>query len=396
MRKLVLLFLVVCVLGAQQAVRYTGMPGTVPLAIGNGTGNVVGPGSSTNNDCVKFGDTTGKLIADAGAPCGSGAIFTGVTAVTSAFSATPTFSLAAVSSKSPVRFEPGAMTANVTSVTITNKVAGAKFSIAWLQDGTGGRTVAYGGSASNTCAPSTTASKTTVQQFEVAADGSTVVGTGCSSDDALDTPVTGPASSTNGNIPTFNGSTGKVIGTGITPGTGVATALAANVSGSGSICLSSGSACAGGTLGNCSQSGLAPVSVTTSDTVVAQCSPAVALGAGHCWNYEITFTYTTAFMSAMKAWIGTSAGAGSSVSRAAGPSNTNPINLKGTICNHNGVQNAQDLTMFTTMQQTSGDFSDQGTGNQDGTATNLIISITLSTTAGTATVTVQSFEAKGV
>ncbi len=39
---------------------------------GSGTGNVVGPASSTTNDCVKFADATGLLLADAGAPCGSG------------------------------------------------------------------------------------------------------------------------------------------------------------------------------------------------------------------------------------------------------------------------------------------------------------------------------------
>ncbi len=37
---------------------------------GAGTGDVNGPSSSTAGDCANFGDTTGKLIADAGAPCG--------------------------------------------------------------------------------------------------------------------------------------------------------------------------------------------------------------------------------------------------------------------------------------------------------------------------------------
>lgn len=123
-----------------------------------------------------------------------GSAFTGSTAVTSSFSATPTFSLADVSVKSPTRFEPAAMSANVTSVTFSNKTAGAKFAVVWLQDATGGRTVAYGASASNTCAPSATASKYTEQFFEVAADGSTVFGTGCGSNDALDAAPTVGAS----------------------------------------------------------------------------------------------------------------------------------------------------------------------------------------------------------
>lgn len=107
-------------------------------------------------------------------------VFTGSTATNPAFSATPTFSLADVSVKSPLRVEPGAMTANVTAVTFTNTCAGCKFSIAWTQDGTGGRTVTYGGSTSNTCQPSPTAGITTTQEFEIGQDGTTVKGTGCS------------------------------------------------------------------------------------------------------------------------------------------------------------------------------------------------------------------------
>lgn len=117
---------------------------------------------------------------------GGGSVFTGSTAVTSAFSATPTFSLADVSVKSPIRFEPGAMTANVTAVTFTNKTAGATFYIAWLQDGTGGRTINYGASATNACQPDATAGATTTQAFQVSADGTTVNGIGCPSTTALE------------------------------------------------------------------------------------------------------------------------------------------------------------------------------------------------------------------
>jgi hypothetical protein len=55
-----------------------------------------------------------------------------------------------------------------------------------------------------------------------------------------------PAATTANNIPVYSGTAGSVLGTGITPGTGVATALAAGVSGSGAICLASGSACGSG------------------------------------------------------------------------------------------------------------------------------------------------------
>lgn len=112
-----------------------------------------------------------------GGGSGGGSVFTGSTAVTSTFSATPTFSLADVTVKSPVRFEPGAMTANVTAVTFTNKTAGAKFSISWLQDATGSRTVADGGI--NTCPVVPDANASTVKEYEVAADGTTVYVVGC-------------------------------------------------------------------------------------------------------------------------------------------------------------------------------------------------------------------------
>ena len=128
-----------------------------------------------------------------------GSVFTGSTAVSSAFSATPTFSLADVSVKSPVDFEPAALTNNVTAVTFSNKTAGAKFTITWLQDGTGGRTVAYGASASNTCAITPTANATTIQSFTVQADGSTVYGTGCATSEGG--IIRGPESAAPGTPP---------------------------------------------------------------------------------------------------------------------------------------------------------------------------------------------------
>ena len=79
------------------------------------------------------------------------------------------------------------MTANVTSVTFTNKTAGAKFSIVWLQDGNGGRTLTHGASAFGTCEASmgTVANTFTEQFYEVESDGSTVVGTGCFGSDGI-------------------------------------------------------------------------------------------------------------------------------------------------------------------------------------------------------------------
>jgi hypothetical protein len=68
--------------------------------------------------------------------------------------------------------------ANVTAA-FAHLKAGAKFSWAWTQNGSGNFSVTYSGAAANTCAVSPAANVTTVQQFEVASNGTTVTGTGC-------------------------------------------------------------------------------------------------------------------------------------------------------------------------------------------------------------------------
>lgn len=136
-------------------------------------------------------DAKGRITAISSGTGGGGSVFTGSTATNPAFSATPTFSLADISVKSPLRVEPSVMTANVTAVTFTNTSAGAKFSIAWTQAASGGPfTVTYGGSTNNTCQISPTASIITVQEFEIGQDGTTVKGTGCTSNESVSRGVT--------------------------------------------------------------------------------------------------------------------------------------------------------------------------------------------------------------
>jgi hypothetical protein len=132
---------------------------------------------------------TANGTANCGTPAGGGgggSVFTGSIAVTSAFSATPTFSLADVApTRSPVRFEPAALTANVTAVTFTSLTAGAKFSIVWTQAASGGPyTINYGTSVTsgNPCGISPTAGVWTEQFFEVASNG-TVFATTCSTNE---------------------------------------------------------------------------------------------------------------------------------------------------------------------------------------------------------------------
>lgn len=147
--------------------------------------------SAGTESCTAFaGDGSGLT----GTPGGS--VFIGSTAVAPTFSATPTFSLADVTAKSPLVISPTVMTANVSAVTFTNVTAGARFGIVWLQAASGGPyTVTYGASISSTATPcpiSSIASAWTEHFFRVEADNSTITVDGCSSSDpvvALSTPL---------------------------------------------------------------------------------------------------------------------------------------------------------------------------------------------------------------
>jgi len=150
--------------------------------------------------CTGLTPTTGQALEyttasspnpcyTAATPSSGGSVFTGSTATASTgitgTAAAPVLSLSDQSVKSPVRVEI-ALTAstNVTSVTINNKTAGAKFSVVWTQPSANMDSVTWGSSVSNTpCAVSQTASAWTEQLFEVASDGATVTSTGCTSSD---------------------------------------------------------------------------------------------------------------------------------------------------------------------------------------------------------------------
>lgn len=161
-------------------------PPTTGTTTGSTTLFVTSTGAQTSGNCVQI-DALGNHIAS-GAPCGSGSgggsVFDGSTAQINTFSATPTVSLANVSSKSPTRIEMGTLTGNVTSVTFTNvpTQGGAKFTMVWSQDGTGGRTVTYGGIVVGNCVVDPTLAVTTTQEFEVTSSGANIVGTGCTTD----------------------------------------------------------------------------------------------------------------------------------------------------------------------------------------------------------------------
>ena len=102
-------------------------------------------------------------------------------------SATPTFDL----SQGNV-IKPGALTANVTSITVNNAVSGVRYTFIWCQDATGGRTVTYPGSFVNAVQPSPTASTCTEQTFTY--DGTNFIGGSATSADTP-TAIMGPTRS---------------------------------------------------------------------------------------------------------------------------------------------------------------------------------------------------------
>lgn len=192
----------------------TGGPYTVSGLLGmfDADGNLIGAGDPTN--CSTRQATTGVNSFGNADGCFSTSVFSGSTALTSAFSATPTFDIGDSGGKSPKCFEPGAMTANVTSVTFTNKTAGAEFCIVWVEGGAGNFTLTHGVSASNTCAVVGAAGYTLTQRYKVSADGSTVKGIGCAVDgvDYIDvTVIAAPATPPTGAGRLYVDSTSKNI-----------------------------------------------------------------------------------------------------------------------------------------------------------------------------------------
>ena len=143
-----------------------------------------------NNTGTQYLQETASGVASWSTPAGGGgSVFTESTATASTgitgTAAAPILALLDQSVKSPVRFEI-TLTAStaVTSVTVNNKAAGAKFSVAWTEPSTNMVGVTWGASVSNTpCAVSQVAGAWTEQFFEIESDGATVVNTGCSSSD---------------------------------------------------------------------------------------------------------------------------------------------------------------------------------------------------------------------
>lgn len=91
--------------------------------------------------------------------------------LTPAHSATPTFDCSAGNV-----FEPGVMTSNITSMTMSNPVAGQTVNIVFKQDATGGRTIAVPSGAKIDGAPNTGANRINVLVMQYYGAGSIWIG----------------------------------------------------------------------------------------------------------------------------------------------------------------------------------------------------------------------------
>ena len=185
-------------LGTPSALVATNATG-IAAGLTAGITNAVKSATTTVNVSAATAPSTGQVLTATdsthatwqAAAGGGGSVFTGSTATASTgitgTAAAPIISLSDQSVKSPLRFQL-AVTAStpVTSLTINNKSAGARFGVVWTQPATNMAAVTLGASVTGTpCAVSQAANAMTEQWFEVSADGSTVYNVSCSSTDPL-------------------------------------------------------------------------------------------------------------------------------------------------------------------------------------------------------------------
>lgn len=114
-----------------------------------------------------------------------------------AFSPTPAFDLG--SSGNIDRFEI-TLLGDVTASSSAHLKAGAKFSVAVTQDGIGGHRLVWPTAATNVCTIAGAPGVTTTQQVEVASDGATVMGVGCTTSDP-GVAIFGPAATSCSGMP---------------------------------------------------------------------------------------------------------------------------------------------------------------------------------------------------
>lgn len=215
-------------------------------------------------------------------------LFDSSTSTTPSFSGTMVFSMANVSTTSPVVVIPTIMSAS-TSASFSNLKAGARGSITWQQAASGGPfTVTYTGTVANMCQVSPTASILTTQLWHT--DGTTVTGDGCSTNEgviARGTEIAAPSAPATGDVVywdstlhTFCNRNSTTItclsGTALTPSSLVATGI---VDGTAPMTVTT---TATATLGGAFSSGYTMNQEATAATAITYTLPTAAAGKQYC------------------------------------------------------------------------------------------------------------------
>lgn len=255
-----------------------------------GAGDVVGPASATDNAITRFDSTTGKLIQNSGVTIDD-----------------------SNNVSTPGTFSSGVGSGN----------AGAA-------DLTAGTSQAIGPNVFGWGAGATMTTSVRLESPNAVPVANSVMLFGA--------PTSNKATWAYTNTPTLTGTnfTGIPISSLIDLGTGVATALGANVSGTGAICLASGSACAGGSSVYAKAFGASAQTMTGSDVTIYSFSTP-ALAAGSCMSLKYLGGLPSS--ATMKVFVDAT-----EIATPVTGDSSPGWNWEVEYCNNAGVQNAQTIT----------------------------------------------------
>jgi hypothetical protein len=217
--------------GASASDCTTGSGSTRVLCVSNGSA-WIGAGGSGSSGTLTNVATTSPIT---GGPITTTGTIACATCVTSAGSLTSTQIMTGAGSQGSQTPSSGATVDSSGNLKATSVCAGA--SCPAVTSGTGGVVAGPEGTVPTVCA----ASAVDCIYFDSTRHGPLL---SVNNGSYLSIPTT-PASTTSGNVPTYSDAVGN-LGAGITPGTGVATALAIAANATGGFCTNGGGGCSGG------------------------------------------------------------------------------------------------------------------------------------------------------